>query len=124
MSTTLTGAWGDLDDVIAELRQLGDGLVVDVDPAKVRAPGVWVRVDGLQRVSLGGHYALQLRLHLVARDVEFRNARDQLTDLADLVAPLIDSYGGPTTVWQLVGLQLPQGPRLPALAVSVDIETE
>jgi len=122
---TLAAAFADLDTVLAELRGAADPpLSVDYDPARVLVPGVWVLVDQLSRDRLAGTYTARLRLHLLAADTEHMAARAQLAELHDVVAPVVDSYGGAVEPTRPVVVVMPSAARLPALAVVVDIETE
>lgn len=121
-------AWADVDQLVDELRELGDlrgpsePLSVDVDASKVRAPGVWVMVRGFRPTRLQG-MTYKLTLHLLAPDTEHRRALDLLAQLYTHVADYVDQLGGHENDARVVVVQMPDGTRLPSLALDVELDT-
>lgn len=124
----MTASWDDVDELLAELRALGrlqgqGPLSVDVDASKVNAPGVWVRVNGFSRLRLSGMTYL-LTLHLVAPETEHRRAFDLLAQLYDKIDPLLQQLGGADNgTARTVTVAMPDGTRLPGLAIDVELDT-
>lgn len=114
----------DLDEVVDLLRALsvaGRDLSVDLDPSKVTAPGVWVQLREVEQVTLVGS-TLRLNLYVIAPDSEVRVGLGTLADLLDVVAPMVNLWGGTTGPVRHVALGLPEG-TLPALQLPVDVDT-
>jgi hypothetical protein len=123
----MSASWDDVDELLTELRALGrvqgqGPLSVDVDASKVNAPGVWVRINGFSRLRLSGMTYL-LTLYLVAPETEHRRAFDLLAKLYDKVDPLLQQLGGADGTARTVTVALPDGTRLPGLAIDVELDT-
>lgn len=117
----------DVDDLIAQLRSVDGIRSVDVDPAKVNLPGIWVRFDGIDLDRLAGA-TLRLTLALLAPDVDVRRAMADLQPLFNTVVDaLATTYGiGPDEAGTAAGtVQLPNGagPN-PALLIPITIPVE
>lgn len=106
--------FADVDDWIADLRQVDGVRSADLDPAKLRTPGVWVRLPSFGVDTLAaGDYRLDVELHLVVGDQDWRKARDELADLFDAVHAFL---GRPRMARaEFIKLVLPEGQEVPCL---------
>lgn len=114
----------DLEAVLDILRTAPDPIPADLDPAKVRAPGVWLRLDGFTPDSLHG-LTINTTLHPVVGEADRTRATTAVADLfnrvkAKLRAAGLEVYGQVTPARLILpGSSTP----LPALAVPLDIPT-
>ena len=115
--------WTEVDDLAGVLVAAGVESV-DVDPTRVRAPGVWISVRAIATEKLYGGPTYRLSLFCLAPDTDHRTARDLLAELHNTVAPVVDELGGTTGDVELVTLQIPGGATLPALRIPVDMDTD
>jgi len=116
--------FAELDQLIDELRNVTDPpLSVDLSSSKVRPPGVWVKVRAIRAEQLAG-VTYRCTFYCMVADIEPRDAMRELETLHNLMAPLIDSLGGPTGDTEAVTVLTPDNARLPALATPVDIDTD
>lgn len=96
----------------------------DTDPAKVQAPGVWIRFDGVELDNLAG-VTILATLHLVAPASTFTTVQTQLADLFNQVIPALAAIGEqPAGTTRPAGVVLPGSTTpLPALAVPLELLT-
>lgn len=125
---TAPATLADVDELVAELRQLGnlagDGdLSVDVDASKVNVPGVWVLPTWVRPTKLRG-VTFGLTLHLIGPDTERHRGYGVLLDLYNRVMPYVETLGGIDGDARFVAVQMPDNARLPALALNIEIDTE
>lgn len=112
----------DLDDLVALVKAAGVRSV-ELDPAKVNAPGVWVRFDGIATGTLSG-LTLRTTLFLVVPEQDRKRAGKALQELFNKVVPVLRTIGGPSGDTTPAGLALPPSQTpLPALAVPMDLLT-
>lgn len=116
-------AFDDLDELAGRFKAAGVRSV-ELDPAKVNAPGVWLRVDTLDQGELAGDVTFGITVHLIVPERGVRRGLDELGVLYNTVAPVLAGIGGPTGQVRLVGVQLPgSSTPLPALAIPIDLDT-
>lgn len=107
-----------VDALVTMLRGQEPPLYLDVDPAEVSPPGIWVRSAGIRFDLLGG-YTHRLRLHLVVPDTGYIGARDAL---AGLVVQLLVAGVAPDGDVVEQPLVLPSSPKaLPGLVFPLDL---
>lgn len=116
--------FGDLDTLKAWLKA-GGIRSVDVDPAKVQTPGVWIRPV---RVSLNDLAGVTIGLELIAVVANTGAGRDlpELAALFNKVKAVLDTngIGGPDDDARLVSVTLPgSSSPLPGLAIPLDLYT-
>jgi len=110
----------DLDSLVQVLKDGGFDSV-EFEPGKVRAPGVWVRIDTITLATLAGGVArTATTLHLIVGDKEWRLALGELLPLLDKLCDVLTPTGPvvPTAV-PLTGSTT----QLPALAVPFELFT-
>lgn len=84
----------DVDQVLALIRGVEGIRSVDLEAAKVNAPGVWLNVLGyrLDRLAAGA-YTLDTQLVLIVPDQEPARARKALLELLNLVLTVVKPSG-------------------------------
>lgn len=104
----------DLDEWLDDLDQVDGVKSAVLDPAKVKTPGVWCRLPSFGIDTLAaGDYRLDVQLHLVVGDRDWRKARNELGALFDAVH---GHLGRPRlTQVDFIKLVLPEGQEVPCL---------
>lgn len=112
-------------DTLAETLTAAGAVSVDTDPAKIRPPGVWIRVDGFDYDVRDASVAWHLTLHLIVPERDPRRSLDALSDLFDDLVPALSDLGGPDNPVSVAGVVLPGSTTpQPALAVPLTVYTE
>lgn len=102
---------------LVELLQ-GAGMSASLNPADVNLPGAWVTMTQLQPITLAGDIEIQAVVYLVAGDTDYAQAYDQLADLYNTAATVLDP-DGPVTPQ---GVVMPGNTTaMPALRVPVNL---
>lgn len=108
-----------LDDLVDTLRHAK--INADLDPAKLRVPGVWVQVNTIDTSERMHGRTYNLTLALIVGDRETRRAIQKLLELLDQVRAVIPDHGAATARSYL----LPENPTpLPGLAVPFNLRTK
>lgn len=110
--------FADIDTMVTMLRGITGIRSVDIDPAKVNAPGIWVKVEGFELDNLDG-LTIRATLYLIAKDSDYVRGGKQAVALYNLITPVIDPASGATI--DFVDVAMPDGTVLPALAFPVDL---
>lgn len=111
----------DLEELAQLLRDVEGIETADIDPSKVRTPGVWVRFDGLSLGTLGA-LGVKVTLHPVVASTGNR-PRDLagLAALFNRVKPVAQQLGAPLDDVRVVALTLP-GSSTPLACLQIPIE--
>ena len=112
----------DLTEVLTVLRAAG--IAADTDPHLVRAPGVWLRFDGLDLEHLHG-LRVNTTLHVLTPETDDARVRAALAAAFNAVKATLRAAGfeleGPIGV---VGVVLPgSSTAMPALACPLPLDT-
>ena len=113
----------DLEQLATELRAAGVRSV-DYDPANVKAPGAWLRLDTLAPDTLDGAVNVGLTLFLVVPANGVTRSLGALSDLLDLAFPVLQRLAASIDQASITGLVLPGSTTpLPALSVPITLHT-
>lgn len=107
-----------VEDLLTALRGLEAVEAADLDPGKVnRLPGVWVRIDRIERERLDADDTIGVELHLAVGDKDPGRAWAALQTLYNAVTDLVT----PTGPTRAATLNMPDRAALPALVVPFDL---
>lgn len=107
MMPDLTAAY---DLVVSRLRALD--ITADIDPARVDAPGVWVKPAGVE-FTLGDAFTLA-ELHCIVAANDLNSA---MPDLDDLASEVVEELGRPDGDIRFASVTMPSGTPRPALVL-------
>lgn len=111
--------WSDVDELLVLLRGVEGIRDVDVEAAKVKTPGVIVKVLGFTLDRAKG-YTLNTQLLLIVGDKDPVRAAKALVDLLNLVLTVV-TPSGPVTARTVITPNASTG--LPGLVVPLDVLT-
>lgn len=119
----------DIDELVAELIAADPSREIvrsaSLNPDEVNVPGVWVRLDSLDKGTLSG-LRVRLTLHMIVSPAGgFARTLAQLAGMWNLLRPVVARYGGPTgPVTRVSVILAANAAPMPALAVPLDLLTE
>ena len=119
--------FADIDELVTQLSSADGIRSVDVDPAKINLPGIWVRFDGIDLDRLDGA-DLRMTLALITGYTDVRRAMATLGPLFNTVVDVLDTALGigPDEAGTAAGtVQMPDGsaPK-PALLIPITLATQ
>ncbi len=109
--------FADLDTWLDELADLDGVTSAVLDPVRLITPGVWCRVPSFAPDTLAAdEYRLDLELHLAVSDQDWKQARDKLAALFEVVHAHLGRPRLPQVPF--IKLVLPDGTEVPALRIN------
>lgn len=105
---------------LVDLLNAVEGVRATQNPADLTPPGVWVTVDAVNPLTVGGQLQLECSVWLVVGDADYRRAFTKLAELYNKVTTIGLVPDGPVVPQGLILPGTPSTP-LPALRVPVNL---